>query len=107
VIAVPLAAPEEARVVSRPACLRRSRTGAIAGLWRGGDHGTGTQRTSETNHCHDITAFPELGLAAGACSGNGLLLDISDPCIPSASTRWSIRASRTGTRPPSTTTGRR
>ena len=30
-----------------------------------------------TNQCHDITVFPEVGLAAGACSGNGILLDIS------------------------------
>jgi hypothetical protein len=35
-----------------------------------------------TNQCHDITAYPELGLAAGACSGNGILLDISDPVNP-------------------------
>jgi hypothetical protein len=54
----------------------------VAGLWRGGDHGEGTQRTAQTNHCHDITAYPELGLAAGACSGNGILLDISDPANP-------------------------
>jgi 3-oxoacyl-[acyl-carrier protein] reductase len=32
--------------------------------------------------CHDITAFPALGLAAGACQGNGVLLDISDPANP-------------------------
>jgi hypothetical protein len=32
--------------------------------------------------CHDITVFPEIGLAAGACSGNGILLDISDPAKP-------------------------
>ena len=44
--------------------------------------GPGTQRTAETNRCHDITAFPELGLAAGACSGNGILFDISDPVNP-------------------------
>jgi hypothetical protein len=37
---------------------------------------------SETNQCHDITVFPEVGLAAGACSGNGLLLDIRDPKNP-------------------------
>ena len=54
-------------------------SGAIAGLWQGGDHGPGTQSTRETNQCHDITAYPEIGLAAGACSGNGILLDISDP----------------------------
>ena len=37
---------------------------------------------SETNQCHDITVFPEVGLAAGACSGNGILLDIHDPKNP-------------------------
>jgi hypothetical protein len=36
-----------------------------------------------TNQCHDITVFPQLGLAAGACSGNGILLDVSDPEHPS------------------------
>ena len=30
----------------------------------------------------DITAFPEVGLAAGACEGNGILIDISDPANP-------------------------
>jgi hypothetical protein len=35
-----------------------------------------------TNQCHDITVFPEVGLAAGACSGNGILMDISDPVNP-------------------------
>ena len=35
-----------------------------------------------TNQCHDITVFPEIGLAAGACSGNGILLDICDPVNP-------------------------
>jgi hypothetical protein len=40
------------------------------------------QTTSETNQCHDITVFPSIGLAAGACSGNGILLDISDPVKP-------------------------
>ncbi len=82
VIRVPLARPEEARVVARPRVFADPESGAIAGLWRGGDHGPGTQKTSETNQCHDITVFPELGLAAGACSGNGILLDISDPVKP-------------------------
>ncbi|MGH9391707.1 MAG: DUF305 domain-containing protein, partial [Vicinamibacteria bacterium] len=82
VIQVPLAHPEDARVVSRPRIFADPQTGAIAGLWRGGDHGPGTQKTYETNMCHDITVFPEIGLAAGACSGNGILLDISDPAKP-------------------------
>ena len=82
VIQVPVAAPEKARIVNRPRIFADAATGAVAGLWKGGDHGPGTQKTSETNQCHDITVFPEIGLAAGACSGNGILLDISDPANP-------------------------
>ena len=82
VIQVPVKAPEKARIVNRPRIFADEATGAIAGLWKGGDHGAGTQKTSETNQCHDITVFPEIGLAAGACSGNGILLDISDPVHP-------------------------
>jgi hypothetical protein len=82
VIQVPLASPEKARIVNRPRIFSDPKTGAIAGLWRGGDHGRGTQRTEVTNECHDITVYPEIGLAAGACSGNGILLDIPDPVNP-------------------------
>jgi hypothetical protein len=32
--------------------------------------------------CHDITVYPAIGLAGGACEGYGLLLDISDPTHP-------------------------
>ena len=32
--------------------------------------------------CHDITLYPEIGLAGGACGGYGLLLDITDPVNP-------------------------
>jgi hypothetical protein len=41
-----------------------------------------TQETSRTDHCHDITVFPSKSLAAGACSGNGIIFDISDPRKP-------------------------
>jgi hypothetical protein len=82
VIEVPLSAPERARIVNRPRIFADEKSGAIAGLWAGGDHGPGTQRTSTTNQCHDITVYPEVGLAAGACSGNGILMDISDPANP-------------------------
>jgi len=82
VIQVPLAAPETARIVSRPRIFADPSSGDVAGLWKGGDHGPGTQRSSPTNRCHDITVFPDVGLAAGACSGNGILLDISDPVKP-------------------------
>jgi len=82
VIEVPLGAPEKSRVVNRPRIFADEKSGAVAGLWAGGDHGPGTQRTSTTNQCHDITVFPQVGLAAGACSGNGILMDISDPANP-------------------------
>jgi hypothetical protein len=82
VIKVPLAAPQTAAIVNRPRIFADIASGAIAGLWQGGDHGEGTQKTSVTNQCHDITVFPEVGLAAGACSGNGILLDIRDPRNP-------------------------
>jgi len=82
VIQVPLAAPQQAHIVNRPRIFSDQTTGAIAALWSGGNHGTGTQKTSETNSCHDITVFPEIGLGAGACAGNGILLDISDPVHP-------------------------
>jgi hypothetical protein len=82
VIQIPLAAPEKARIVNRPRIFADPATGNIAGLWAGGNHGPGTQETSTTNQCHDITVFPSIGLAAGACSGNGILLDISDPVHP-------------------------
>jgi hypothetical protein len=38
-------------------------------------------RTGPTS-CHDITVYPAIGLAGGACGGYGLLLDISDPVSP-------------------------
>jgi hypothetical protein len=82
VIKVPLKAPENAAIVNRPRIFADTASGNIAGLWAGGDHGPGTQKTSVTNQCHDITVFPEVGLAAGACSGNGILLDIKDPEHP-------------------------
>jgi hypothetical protein len=82
VIEVPLAAPDQARIVNRPRIFADEKSGVIAGLWMGGDHGPGTQRTSTTNQCHDITVYSEIGLAAGACSGNGILLDIKDPKNP-------------------------
>ena len=82
VIQVPLAAPQDARVVNAPRIFADPETGNIAGLWRGGAHGPGTQQSAQTNQCHDVTTYPEIGLAAGACAGNGILLDIRDPVNP-------------------------
>jgi hypothetical protein len=82
VIEIPVDDPASARIVSSPAVFADPETGRLAGLWKGGDHGDDTQETSQTNQCHDITVFPELGIAAGACSGNGIIFDISDPLNP-------------------------
>ena len=82
VIEIPVENPAAARIVNRPFIFADPDNGTLAGLWDGGDHGDGTQTTRQTNQCHDITTFPGIGLAAGACSGNGILLDISDPANP-------------------------
>ncbi len=108
VIEVPLAAPEKARVVNRPRIFADEKTGAIAGLWPGGDHGPGTQRTSTTNQCHDITVYP-----GGRPRGRRLLgqrhpaghLGSGEPEAPRS--RVATRTSPTGTRRRSTTTAPR
>jgi hypothetical protein len=82
IIKVPLAHPEQAKIVSSPRIFTDTQTGDVDGLWKGGTHGEGTQSTSTTNQCHDITIYSAIGLAAGACSGNGILLDVSDPVNP-------------------------
>ncbi|MEC9154553.1 MAG: DUF305 domain-containing protein [Pseudomonadota bacterium] len=82
VIEIPVANPALSRIVSSPAVFADDDTGALAGLWRGGDHGDETQDTRPTDECHDITVFPAANIAAGACSGNGILFDISDPLNP-------------------------
>ncbi len=81
VIEIPVENPAQAKIVSSPAVFSDDE-GRVAGLWLGGDHGEGTQTTRPTDECHDITVFPTLDLAAGACSGNGILLDISNPKKP-------------------------
>ena len=82
VIEIPVEDPSKARIVDSPAVFADPETGALAGLWRGGDHGDDTQETKLTNQCHDITVFPDTGIAAGACSGNGIIFDISNPLKP-------------------------
>lgn len=82
VIEIPIARPHDAQIIKSPAVFADPETGFLAGLWERGDHGPRTQTTNETNHCHDITVFPSLNIAAGACSGNGILFDITDPTNP-------------------------
>ena len=80
VIKVPLQSPQTAQVVSSPRVFMDPRTGALNSLKSGSTHGK--DKPFETNQCHDITVYSALGLAAGACSGNGILLDIKDPVNP-------------------------
>jgi hypothetical protein len=91
VIKVPIAAPQTAAIVSSPRVFIDPRTGALNGLNNGGSHPDGMgkvdpahdpTKAADTNQCHDITVYSAIGLAAGACSGNGLLLDIKDPIHP-------------------------
>jgi uncharacterized protein (DUF305 family) len=82
VIEIPVDDPAKSRIIDSPAVFADPETGVLAGLWRGGDHGDDTQKTRRTDQCHDITAFPSANLAAGACSGNGILFDITDARNP-------------------------
>ena len=80
VIKVPLAAPQDAKIVSSPRLFMDPKSGSLAGLSSGATHGIG--KPNPTDQCHDITVYPAIGLAAGACSGNGILIDIKDPANP-------------------------
>jgi hypothetical protein len=74
IIKVPLRQPTAAAVVATP------------NLFPDGGNPPGGP-SSETSGCHDITAFPAKDLAAGACMGDGILLDISRPEAPRVITR--------------------
>ncbi|MEU6023685.1 hypothetical protein [Micromonospora sp. NPDC047134] len=87
VIKVPLAAPQQAAVVNEARLFTDPATGRIDGLQNGPTtprhpSGGNWSPSPNTNTCHDITAYPAIGLAAGACQGNGILVDISDPANP-------------------------
>jgi hypothetical protein len=53
-----------------------------AGGRRGGAAGGPPPVPTGPNQCHDITVYPAIGLAGGACAGLGLLLDIRDAAHP-------------------------
>ncbi len=91
VIQVPLAHPETAKVVNSPRIFSDYATGAMDGLRvgpsaaslaqpQGGRPGQAGERP--VSGCHDITAYPQIGLAAAACTSVGILLDIHDPAHP-------------------------
>jgi hypothetical protein len=78
VIKVPLAAPEQARIVTSPRIFA-----GLAPVMTHTDTGAAPLRAGRTvTQCHDITVYPAIGLAGGACAGYGLLLDIRDPANP-------------------------
>jgi hypothetical protein len=98
---VPLAAPHSAQIVNRNArvlstcgdnsCQDEHASGALNGLPGSGVQPTypadsprapGGQSRSQSSTCHDLTAYPAIGLMAGACQGHGILVDISDPENP-------------------------
>ncbi len=68
IVEVPITNPSAARVIAEPV------------LFPEGGLPSGTGR--QTDGCHDITVFPAIDLAAGACTGQGAILDITDPANP-------------------------
>ena len=98
VIRVPLAHPERARVVSKPAILANlgavtkhadnaadiaAQQARMAASGRAGHAGGGpAQPLRGPVQCHDITVYPAIGLAGGACGGYGVLLNITNPAHP-------------------------
>jgi hypothetical protein len=91
VIKVPLKHPEQAEVVTGariftgldPAPRAAGRAGRGGGRGgRGGDPSAAPPAPTGPRNCHDVTAYPALGLLAGACASYGLLVDISNPEKP-------------------------
>ncbi|MDZ4673856.1 MAG: hypothetical protein SGI84_05340 [Gemmatimonadota bacterium] len=85
VIQVPLANPAAARIVNGARIFenlaappRRGQPAPAAGAARPAAAAGPAARAGGPTQCHDITVYPAVGLAGGACGGYGLLLDISD-----------------------------
>ena len=74
IIEVPKAAPTTASIVATPVLFPD-------GGNPGGTNAAGNNY-SATAGCHDITAYPSKKIAAGACMGDGVIMDISDPKAP-------------------------
>ncbi|MGW2094767.1 LVIVD repeat-containing protein [Promicromonospora sukumoe] len=67
IVKIPVKKPTSAKVVSTPVLFPD-----------GGYPGDPTRSASTTSGCHDITTYAKYDLAAGACMGDGILLDIKD-----------------------------
>jgi hypothetical protein len=70
IVEIPDRAPSAARVIATPVLFPDGGFPGIPG------------KTSTTSGCHDITAYPAKKLAAGACMGQGIIMDIADPVRP-------------------------
>ncbi|GAA4518546.1 hypothetical protein GCM10023096_38010 [Nonomuraea ferruginea] len=74
IVKVPLRDPGSASVIATPNLFPDGGFPGVPGSYPNGK--------SATTGCHDITAYPEKGIAAGACMGEGILMDIRDPENP-------------------------
>ncbi len=63
------------------AALRSALPAMMAARFGGGNRNA-NRPARGPNQCHDITVYPAIGFAGGACGGYGLLLDIRDPANP-------------------------
>jgi len=63
------------------AALRAALPGILAKMF-GDEPAPGSGPRPGPTQCHDITLYPAIGLAGGACEGYGLLLDIRNPTNP-------------------------
>lgn len=78
VIKVPLNNPTASEVVTGA----RIFTGLNAAPQRAGGRGGRGGAPTGPRNCHDVTAYPAMGLLAGACASHGLLVDVSNPEKP-------------------------
>jgi hypothetical protein len=90
IIKVPLARPQDAEVISGariftglgPAPARGGRARPPRALAGADSAMMAEMAAAGPRNCHDVTAYPALGLLAGACASYGLLVDISNPEKP-------------------------
>ncbi len=82
VIKVPLRDPSKAAIVSSPRIFNDLAAPPTRGAAPAAAAGRPARVRTGPSQCHDITVYPAVGLAGGACGGYGLLLDISDPANP-------------------------
>jgi hypothetical protein len=73
IVEIPRNNPGDAEIINQPVLFPDGGNAGEPG---------GTVRTNGTTGCHDITVYQERDIAAGACTGEGVIMDISDPEDP-------------------------